>query len=88
MACCSSGLGAATSCGLSDGERDNVDGENDGDEVVVVVVGVTVVNMMIGLGRVDCISSITVWCYCSYVPSHLIPYRKYSTFDSFNIIRA
>jgi hypothetical protein len=32
---------------LSDGERDNVDGENDGDEVVVVIVGVTVVNMMI-----------------------------------------
>jgi hypothetical protein len=41
MGCCSSRLGAATSDGLSeDGERDNVDGERDGDEVVVVVVGV------------------------------------------------
>ena len=39
MACCSSRLGAETSCGLSeDRERDNVDGERDGDEVVVVVV--------------------------------------------------
>ena len=37
MACCSSGLGAGTSDGRSeDGERDNVDGERDGDEVVVV----------------------------------------------------
>ena len=39
MACCSSGLGAGTSDGLSeDGERDNVDGERDGDELLVVVV--------------------------------------------------
>ena len=38
MACCSSRVGAGTSDGLSeDGERDNVDGERDGDEVVVVV---------------------------------------------------
>jgi hypothetical protein len=38
MTCCSSGLGAGTSDGRSeDDERDDVDGESDSDEVVVVL---------------------------------------------------